>query len=59
MLMREDAPRRDYRLREIFNALGYLARCGMPWRMLPNDLLPQEAVYGQIRRWLASACSAT
>ena len=54
MLMREDAPQREYRLREIFNALRYLARCGGPWRMLPNDLPPWEAVYGQMRRWLNS-----
>jgi transposase len=54
MLMREDAPQREYPLREIFNALRYLARCGGPWRMLPNDLPPWEAVYGQMRRWLAS-----
>ena len=33
--MREDAPRRDYALRDLFNALRYLARTGCPWRYLP------------------------
>jgi transposase len=48
VLMREDAPQRTYPLREIFNAVRYLARCGGPWRMLPNDLPPWEVVYGQM-----------
>jgi transposase len=52
VLMREDAPQRTYPLREIFNAVRYLARCGGPWRMLPNDLPPWDVVYGQMRRWL-------
>jgi transposase len=52
--MREDAPQRTYSLREIFNAVRYLVRCGGPWRMLPNDLPPWDVVYGQMRRWLAA-----
>lgn len=51
-LMREDAPQRDYPLREIFNGLRWLARAGAPWRMMPNDLPPWEAVYQQTQRWL-------
>ena len=51
-LMREDAPQRDYPLREIFNGLSWLARAGAPWRMMPNDLPPWEAVYQQTQRWL-------
>jgi transposase len=54
VLMREDAPQRTYPLREIFNAVRYLVRCGGPWRMLPNDLPPWDVVYGQMRRWLAA-----
>ncbi len=54
VLMREDAPQRSYALREVFNAMRYLARCGGPWRMLPNDLPPWDVVYGQLRRWLAA-----
>lgn len=58
VLMREDAPQRTYALREIFNAVRYLARCGGPWRMLPNDLPPWNVVYGQLRRWLAAGVFA-
>ena len=47
MLMREDAPQWDYPSREIFNGLRWLARAGAPWRMMPNDLPPWEAVYQQ------------
>jgi transposase len=50
-LMREDAPQREYPLREIFNGLRWLMRAGAPWRMMPNDLPPWEAVYQQTQRW--------
>lgn len=50
-LMKEEAPQREYPLREIFNALRYMVRAGCPWRMLPNDLVPWTAVYGQTQRW--------
>src|SRR5215208_6456051 len=53
-LMTEDAPQRDYPLREVFNGLRWLARTGAQWRMLPNDLPPWAAVYQQTRRWLAA-----
>jgi transposase len=51
-LMSENAPQRVYPLREIFNGLRYIARGGIPWRMLPNDLPPWEMVYQQTQRWL-------
>src|SRR5918998_679701 len=51
-LMTEAAPQRDYPLREVFNALRWLARSGAQWRMLPNDLPPWTAVYQQTQRWL-------
>jgi transposase len=51
-LMTEDAPQRDYPLREVFNGLRYIARTGAQWRMLPNDLPPWSAVYQQTQRWL-------
>jgi transposase len=50
-LMREDAPQREYPLRDVFNGLRYIARCGGPWRMLPNDLPPWAVVYQQMQRW--------
>jgi transposase len=51
-LMTEDAPQRTHSLREVFNALRWIVRAGAPWRMLPNDLPPWEAVYQQTQRWL-------
>ena len=51
-LMTLDAAQREHDLRDVFNALRYLARGGIPWRMLPNDLPPWAAVYQQTQRWL-------
>jgi transposase len=53
-LMTEDAPQREHDLREVFNAMRWVVRTGSPWRYLPHDLPPWEAVYQQSRRWLAS-----
>ncbi len=54
-LMTEDAPQRDYPLREVFNGLRWLVRSGSPWRMLPHDLPPWYTVYQQTQRWLKAA----
>lgn len=51
-LMSEDAPQREYPLREVFNGLRYLIRSGTPWRMMPNDLPPWHTVYQQTQRWI-------
>lgn len=51
-LMREDAPQREYPLREVYNGLRYILRTGMQWRMMPNDLPPWHVVYQQTQRWL-------
>lgn len=51
-LMTEDAPQRDYPLREVFNGLRWVVRAGAPWRMMPNDLPPWSVVYQQAQRWL-------
>jgi transposase len=53
-LMREDAPQRDHDLREVLNALRWIMRAGSPWRYLPNDFPPWEAVYQQTQRWIAA-----
>ena len=53
-LMTEDAPQREHDLREVFNAMRWIVRTGSPWRYMPNDLPPWEAVYQQSRRWLAA-----
>lgn len=51
-LMREDAPQRDYPLREVFNGLRYIMRGGEAWRMMPHDLPPWPVVYQQAQRWM-------
>ena len=51
-LMREDAPQRRHPMREVFNALRYVVRSGVPWRMMPNDLPPWHAVQQQTQRWI-------
>jgi len=53
-LMTPDAPQRAHDLREVFNAMRWVVRTGSPWRYLPNDLPPWEAVYQQSQRWLAA-----
>src|SRR5258707_8880338 len=52
ILMREDAPQRDYSVREVFNGLRWIIRTGAQWRMMPNDLPPWGTVYQQGQRWL-------
>ncbi len=51
-LMREDAPQRQHSLRELFNGLRVIARAGLQWRFMPNDLPPWPAVCQQTRRWI-------
>ena len=55
-LLREDAPQREYPLREVFNGLRWMARAGATWRMLPNDLPPWPLVYQQTQRWIRAGC---
>lgn len=55
-LMREDAPQREYDLREVFNALRWILRAGAPWRMLPHDFPRWEVVYQQAQRWIKWGC---
>jgi transposase len=56
VLMTQDAPQREHSLREVFNALRWIVRAGSPWRLLPNDFPPWEAVYQQSRHWLEAGC---
>jgi len=51
-LMREDAPQREYPLRDVFNAVRYVVRTGCQWRFLPHDFPPWTVVYQQARRWM-------
>jgi transposase len=39
-------------LREVLNAIGYMARSGGGWRMLPNDFPPWQTVYWWFRRFV-------
>jgi transposase len=51
-LMTEEAPQRQYPLRDVFNALRWMVRSGSPWRYLPGDLPPWPVVYQQTQRWI-------
>jgi transposase len=53
-LMTEDAPQREHGLRDVFDAMRWLVRTGSPWRYMPHDLPPWQAVYQQAQRWLAA-----
>lgn len=57
-LMREDAPQREHDLREVFNAMRWMVRAGSPWRYIPNDFPPWQAVYQQAQRWIAAGVFA-
>jgi transposase len=53
-LMREDAPQREYSLRDVFDAVRYVVKAGCQWDFLPHDFPPWTAVYQQARRWFAA-----
>jgi transposase len=55
-LMSDDAPQRRHDLREVFNALRWIVRAGAPWRLLPTNFPPWQAVYQQTQRWIAAGC---
>jgi transposase len=55
-LMNEDAPQRRYDLREVFNTVRWIVRAGAPWRRLPTNFPPWEAVYQQTQRWIKAGC---
>jgi len=44
--------RRSVDLREILNAIRYMARSGGGWRMLPKDFPPWQTVYWWFRRFV-------
>ena len=53
-LMKEEAPQRQHSLRDVFDALRWVVKTGSPWRYLPGDFPPWQAVYQQSRRWLVA-----
>ena len=58
-LMREDAPQREYDLREVFNGVRWIVRTASPWRLMPHDLPPWSVVYQQSHRWIAAGVFET
>jgi transposase len=56
-LLPQTAAQRRHDLREVFNAVRSIVRSivrtGAPWRWLPTNFPPWEAVYQQTRRWIA------
>src|SRR5688572_32121099 len=42
----------DVELREVLNAIRYMARSGGGWRMLPKDFPPWQTVYWWFRRFV-------
>jgi transposase len=53
-LLPADAAQRRHDLREVFNALRWIVRTGAPWRYLPHEFPPWEAVSPQAQRWIAA-----
>jgi transposase len=58
-LMTEEAPQREYALRDVFNGLRWFVRAGCPWRMMPNDLPPWNVVHQQAMRWIKAGAFET
>lgn len=49
---RSTGRRREWPMREIVNAIFYVQRGGITWRLLPKDFPPWQTVY----RWFARLC---
>lgn len=41
----------EWPMREIVNAIFYVLRGGIPWRMLPPCFTPHQTVYGWFAAW--------
>jgi transposase len=54
-LLPQTAAQRRHELREVFNAVRSIVRTGAPWRWLPTNFPPWEAVYQRTRRWIAAS----
>ncbi|HLM01773.1 MAG TPA: IS5 family transposase [Pyrinomonadaceae bacterium] len=48
--------KRSVDLREVFNALCYLARSGCQWRLLPKEFPAWQTVYYYFRLWRDAEC---
>lgn len=59
VLKPEYAPQRKYPLREVINALFWIARTGSQWAYLPHDFPPHKLVHEQAMRWFERGCFET
>jgi transposase len=55
-LMKAEALRRDWDLRELFNGMRWIVRTGSPWRLMPHDLPPYYTVDQQAQCWFRAGC---
>ena len=51
-LMKENAPQRVHALRDVFDAVRWMAKAACPWRLLPGDFPPWFVVEQQSKRWI-------
>src|SRR3954468_10590585 len=49
----------SWTFREILDAIFYVLRGGIPWRLMPSDLPPWPTVYGQFAAWRDSGLFET
>jgi putative transposase len=50
-LVDPDERKRKYCLKEIMNAVLYITKSGVQWRLLPHDFAPWQVVYYYFRKW--------
>lgn len=55
-LLREDAAQRVHALRDVFDAMRWMVKAACPWRLMPGDFPPWQAVEQQSKRWMAAGC---
>lgn len=56
LLAPKDNPRRKYPVREVLNAVLWIARTGCQWEYLPHDFPPYKIVHQQLMRWFEHGC---
>jgi putative transposase len=50
-ILDSDKRKRKYSLRDVYNAILYVTKSGIQWRMLPKDMVPWQSVYYYFRKW--------
>lgn len=56
LLSPKDASQRKYPIRDVLNALLWVACTGAQWGYLPHDFPPAETVRQQAHRWFMTGC---